>query len=422
MIEARKTSLPKLSIKTEVSQLPSPDASPISTHWNERSKEFEQLMTATKSVTVDTGNVWQLAYSDPDYIKKDLQELEKGIVLFMKSDFDAVATFFGTHRRGTIHTSLGYMAIQFCKAFMSFDPAEIESCFYAIEECIQVCTMLRKKGSSMWSSGGASGSTAFKDMSLVEKHAEITFATALFMKSILSIFHNLTMGTLVREGLKMRASYQICKAGYTYLDELYASEGASGFQKQGINEHFVAGVLFGVGGFNMVLSMIPSSYLKICKLAGFSGDRQFGISCLEVAARWKRRDYSIIYSEGSGTVVPFDLPDRTLSLPSLPSLFSDWALLTVHGMLSPTIPIPETDLSSLSSHIRMRVQEFPESIAYTIFEARLLDIYEDGRGAERLVVKVVKQQRKWATFVVGGMWALGYIRASQGKLEQAAGW
>lgn len=428
MTEPRKRSLPKLNLLTDVSLLPSLEASPIHSPWSERSKDFEAVMSATKLVAVNADQVWDLAYSDCNYIQRDLQELDKGMALFMESDFNAAETFFGTHQKATINTSYGYATIMFFKAFMSFDKKEIEAAFCAIEECLQICTVLRKKGSplsTIWSAGGANACNTFKEMTLIEKHAELTHASAMFMKSVLSTLHNMTIGTIIREGLRLRANYQTFKAAFKYLEELYTEEGKAGFERQGIDAHLIAAVLFAVGGYNVIFSLVPAAYLKLFKIVGLHGDRQFGISCLETAASWKKVDYSIVYGESNGqksSTVPFDMPARTLSLPSIHSFCADWALFTIHTALSPIITIPETDLKCVSIHLEMRLKAFPNSLMYSMFQGKYLKTMGDSTAAEKQLVQNIKDQKDWPTFVVGGMWCLGFLRASQGKLEQAAGW
>ncbi|KAK6009605.1 hypothetical protein OSTOST_25457 [Ostertagia ostertagi] len=51
-----------------------------------------------------------------------------------------------------------------------------------------------------------------------------------------------------------------------------------------VREHFEAGVLMGLGTFNLMLSTLPSKVLRLLEVVGFSGDRIIGMRSLHRCA------------------------------------------------------------------------------------------------------------------------------------------
>uniref|UniRef100_A0A6Q2YQS8 Tetratricopeptide repeat domain 39A n=1 Tax=Esox lucius TaxID=8010 RepID=A0A6Q2YQS8_ESOLU len=114
------------------------------------------------------------------------------------------------------------------------------------------------------------------------------------MKSCCSrtrLFHNINHEQV--HAIHAEACYAECllqRAALTFLQmslivmELHAII-RSNSSLQGPNHvHLEGGVSFGIGAFNLTLSMFPPRILKVLEFAGFSGDKEYGLSQLHEGA------------------------------------------------------------------------------------------------------------------------------------------
>uniref|UniRef100_A0A7N6B5S7 Tetratricopeptide repeat domain 39A n=1 Tax=Anabas testudineus TaxID=64144 RepID=A0A7N6B5S7_ANATE len=81
----------------------------------------------------------------------------------------------------------------------------------------------------------------------------------------------------IKGGIKVRNSYLIYK-------ELHAFIKSHSFLKGPSHVHLEGGISFGIGAFNLTLSLFPPRILKVLEFAGFSGDKEYGLSLLHDGA------------------------------------------------------------------------------------------------------------------------------------------
>jgi hypothetical protein len=348
--------------------------------------------------------------------------------MVLESRYTAAEAYLKTRHGRSLYFTYGLACLTFQKAIMSFDPHAITDCLSALEDSIKVASILKKSAGGFLTNlipGKSYCQTSdFKSMNTIERHAELVYASSIFFRSIISIITNLNVMTMVREGMKIRSCYLIFKSCYKYIHTIFMEEGQAGFKRHSIDEYFIGGVLMGMGGFNLAFSMAPANMVKVCEIIGFSADRQFAMSCLETGARWPKRDFSMIYPSVKGrkpsAVVDFDMPPSN-GTTNIQSLFCDWLLFTHHTVLSTMVPIPEADFPFAKIQLDRRLKQYPKSILYLILEARLNDTMGQMTKAEMQVISLIQMQKDWQTLVHGGIWALGFIKASQGKWREAAG-
>lgn len=48
-------------------------------------------------------------------------------------------------------------------------------------------------------------------------------------------------------------------------------------KEEGIDGTFISAVYLGIGGFNLMLSILPSRVLRLVEVLGFAGNRDFGM-------------------------------------------------------------------------------------------------------------------------------------------------
>ncbi|KAJ3601058.1 hypothetical protein NHX12_032031, partial [Muraenolepis orangiensis] len=74
------------------------------------------------------------------------------------------------------------------------------------------------------------------------------------------------MVSFIKGGIKVRNSYLIYKELDSYIQSQDTVVGPS-------HLHLKGGVAFGIGAFNLTLSLFPARILKVLEFAGFSGDK-----------------------------------------------------------------------------------------------------------------------------------------------------
>uniref|UniRef100_A0A671S0C6 Tetratricopeptide repeat protein 39A n=1 Tax=Sinocyclocheilus anshuiensis TaxID=1608454 RepID=A0A671S0C6_9TELE len=85
------------------------------------------------------------------------------------------------------------------------------------------------------------------------------------------------MVSFIKGGIKVRNSYLIYKELHAFVQSDTTFRGPN-------HKHLEGGVSFGIGAFNLTLSLFPARILKLLEFAGFSGDKEFGISQLFTGA------------------------------------------------------------------------------------------------------------------------------------------
>jgi hypothetical protein len=380
-------------------------------------------------VSIDKDVVNALAQQGESYINKDIGEVQKAIDLFLNSDFSNAEKFLKTKYCKTLYYTFGYATILFLKSVMTFDQSDIHDCSVALENSVALASMLRKPQGIMSSltgyltGKGAKEVNHLKSMNKLERHAELVYAESFLIKALLSLATDTNMVAFIREGLKIRASYSIFKYMYRFLRVVYKEEGQEGFKNYNIDEHFISGVLFGNGAFNMILSMMPSKLLRLFEFIGFSGNRQFSMSCLETGAKWPKRDTSQCYPEPKKgvpldkTIVPFSVKD---GMAGNRAFLSDLCLLTYHIVFSSMIQLPDSNLPLAGTMIEIQLKKYPKSFIFLVLKARLEQSKCNPDLAETQYIKVIDIQRDWRNLTHISYWDLGFCQAAQGKWENAA--
>jgi hypothetical protein len=397
-------------------------------------QDAQETQTPGQLTKLNKDLILSLCESQGDtYIQRDIHQVETAISLFLNSNFSGAESFLKTKYGESLYYTFGYATISFLKAIMTFDRDDIQACLGCLQDAIEVSQILRKEKSSLISSIagmflGRSGEGGFKDMTQVEKHAELVWAEAYLIKALLSLLTDSNIFAFVREGLKMRSAYNVFKSGYQFILKVCKEQGQEGFKKNKIDEHFISGILFGIGTFQLILSMLPDRLIRLIEFIGMGGNRGFAMSCLETGAKWTRRDLSVIYpppaSKKDGDkkkwTVPFELPPSTSESGGLRVFLNELNLLFYHIIVSGLIQIPDTDLPLASCHLQQKLEKFPESFIFLALKARLEESLCHPLKADQEFTKVIGIQKDWRNLVHICIWDLGYCKMAQGHWVEAA--
>ncbi|KAJ3079029.1 hypothetical protein HK102_004071 [Quaeritorhiza haematococci] len=401
-----------------------------------------------------------IQYTDDATLATDIKEVEAAIELFLNSEFVQAEKLLSQKYGKSLYYTLGFAVIRDLKALMTFDADDVTVAMDALKTTAEMANILRKKEpekkGGMFSSltgmvSGVAGSLLGKgstkegghmrSMSRTQRHAELCYAEAYLLRAILSLVHGANIVAFVKEGLAIRHSYATMKGCYRFVEKVYEEEGTAGFDRVGIDEHFVSGVCLTMGAFNLILSMLPGKVLKLFEMIGFTGDRKFALDRLETGARWPEMPMPMRGGPGglggiassttatqlqknnsrkSKEFVLFPMPKATSTSGGVRKFLCDLTLMGYHVMLSHMIPLPDADLPRARTMLTNTLRERPKSFIFLALRARLLMTEGKPREAEKEFDKVLGINKDWRQLVHACIWDMSLCRASLGSWKAAA--
>uniref|UniRef100_G3S5X5 Tetratricopeptide repeat domain 39B n=1 Tax=Gorilla gorilla gorilla TaxID=9595 RepID=G3S5X5_GORGO len=93
----------------------------------------------------------------------------------------------------------------------------------------------------------------------------------------MSCIQNESMLAFLKRGIGVGLSYQIYKDCQQVLTQISDNQSKA-------HKHLVGGIKFGLGAFNLMLSLMPPRTLKLLNIFGYSGDREVGLALLHESA------------------------------------------------------------------------------------------------------------------------------------------
>ncbi|KAJ1978660.1 hypothetical protein H4R35_001812 [Dimargaris xerosporica] len=329
--------------------------------------------------------------------------------LFLDSQLQEAEQDAQQQRYQSLYGSLGYSTIMYLKAVMTFEDQHMELATEALKGTVEMANQARKsyrKEGSREATTPASlvsilgtgvldtlggfmgknqGHVAMRTMTRHQLHAELVYAEACLLRSILNIYNEDGIVKFLREGLHVRSGYMIYRDCGRLLEWASLPENSQ-FCHENIDEHFVSGVALGLGVFNLILSMLPSKYLRVVEIFGFAGDREYGLEMLEVACGYRL--------PGANPKAP--IPAIYHSPHGLRRVFSDLALLFYLTVFSSTFPLNRVDIGLAHRILKIQLDAHPQSVLFLYFSARTYQIM--GHIPEAIVEyhRTISLQRDWA--------------------------
>ncbi|KAJ2787601.1 hypothetical protein GGI15_000563 [Coemansia interrupta] len=300
---------------------------------------------------VDSGwatQIDEVAASDP--LQVGVAVAHQAVRLFLNSDFEAIDRLLEPRRATLLYASEGHAAIQYLRAMMSFTKEAMRSAQTAADATVALAVKCRKSAGSSggrtpersawrrkgteagsdrasvasgvsadgeagrrqagWGGGltGVAGSLlgmvglgrpawhALRSMTAAQRHADLVHAEAHLLSAMLGMASGDGVIALVRDGWHVKSSYAAYRACNMFVQDVHQQGGR-------LDDHYVSGAYFGVGVFNLVLSMLPARLLRLVEVVGFSGDRALGLEMLAVAAGWRSHPVfrSLMHPAPAGT-------------------------------------------------------------------------------------------------------------------------
>uniref|UniRef100_A0A8C9XP61 Zgc:158403 n=1 Tax=Sander lucioperca TaxID=283035 RepID=A0A8C9XP61_SANLU len=191
-------------------------------------------------------------------LKECLDECMEALDLFLNNHFNESLERLRPRVNESMYHALIYATVLEMQAMMTFQPDDISNAGNTMKSASEVC---QRSGCHM-------------NMQL---HAEVCYAECQLQRAALTFLQDENMVSFIKGGIKVRNSYLIYKELHSFIQSHNCLKGPS-------HVHLEGGISFGIGAFNLTLSLFPPRILKVLEFAGFSGDKEFGLSLLHDGA------------------------------------------------------------------------------------------------------------------------------------------
>ncbi|KAL0145001.1 hypothetical protein V8B55DRAFT_1442612 [Mucor lusitanicus] len=374
--------------------------------------EKGEALDHTPLPTMNISNeVWEAAQ---DNLLSDIAEVRRAMDLFLNSRIPESERILEPKRYSTLYHSLGHSFVLFLKSMMTFQHTDIEAAIEALKKTIQLADALRKKETG-WLGNITSWVKGISvhdvwNMSRLHRHAELVYAESYLLKALLCIIHDESFVSFLREGLHVRASYNTYKTLKKYL--IHVQEQAllgKDVSSCGLDDHFTSGVSLGVGLFNLMISLLPNSLLKLVEFVGFTSDRAYGMEILETAGGW----------EQYAGLPPSELPPLQDANEGLRRQFCDMSLMMYHIILSKLIPLSDVNEELSDRILAYSLKLYPDGVFFLFFSGRQLGARGQLSEAKSQYQKAIDTQKDWKQLQHMCFWELGLINLLQQNWQEA---
>lgn len=208
-------------------------------------------------------------------LPSSLEECTTGLYLFLNNRFSDAINLIHPWSKNSMYHSLMYGILMVVKAILTFEPHDLQIGMMAAKDALKTCDNFRKKTKMTLSHlVNRQGITAITEEEL---HAEVCYAECLMLKSFISLIQEESMLAFLKSGISVGSSYHIYKDCQQVLTQIPDNHSKA-------HKHLVGGIKFGLGAFNLMLSLLPPKTLKLLNIIGYSGDREVGLALLHESA------------------------------------------------------------------------------------------------------------------------------------------
>nr|XP_057905334.1 tetratricopeptide repeat protein 39A [Doryrhamphus excisus] len=205
-------------------------------------------------------------------LKESLDECMEALDLFLNNRFNESLELLRSKVDESMYHALIYATVLEMQAMMTFQHEDISSAGATMKTAQELCQRFRRKSQSLVNK------SAGEPLTEEQLHAEVCFAECQLQRAALTFLQDENMVSFIKGGIKVRNSYLIYKDLHSYVKSQSCLKGPS-------HVHLEGGISFGIGAFNLTLSLFPPRILKVLEFAGFSGDKDYGLSLLDNGAR-----------------------------------------------------------------------------------------------------------------------------------------
>ncbi|GAA5939896.1 hypothetical protein JCM1841_000520 [Sporobolomyces salmonicolor] len=332
-------------------------------------------------------------------IKEDISVIWKAMHLFLSSRMIEAEDICVAACDNRLYYSVGYSLIQAIKSLATFEPEDLEAAIQCCKDSIVITQLLRKRDHGLFErvgtfAKGSSSVNSIKAMTLVQRHAELVYAECTLLKAVLGIIYSGDFLAFLKEALNMRNAYAIYRTLAKYVEGVDAAYSGPGDEDPSIDQDFRSGVRLGNGMISLILSLLPSTVLKIMEVFGFTGDRDWALSTLMKAGGWK-----------AGVKEPNLDPQKE----GIRKPICDMVLLMHHLVISNFLPVGGVDVPTAANILHYNLERYPTGIFFLYFAGRLHSTETQLDEAVKSFHMAIQAQREYIQLGHICYWDLGLV-------------
>ncbi|KAH7911470.1 hypothetical protein BJ138DRAFT_1172533 [Hygrophoropsis aurantiaca] len=299
-----------------------------------------------------------------------------------------------------LYFATGFGLIQCVKGLMSFEDKDLLDAIGHTRHGNTIAGQHRKRQSSFTTrlagyivpSLSTSGVEWIKEMTPVERHAELVYAESLFEKSLLGVVYSGDWLAFIKEVLNMRTTMNIYRQLSKYLDTVDAEAEARGEgpEDESIDQDFRSGVYLGVGMSNLILSLMPGKLLALVELFGYKGDRHLGLQALQRAGGWTKESHE---------------PGVDHEQEGVRRAICDMTLLIFHLVLS-GFTFDGVDITMAQKVLEWNLKRYPNGVFFLFGAGRLAVCRSQPRSAIAYYTKATEIQSQYRNLYHISWWEI----------------
>lgn len=312
-----------------------------------------------------------------------LDECMQAVELFLGNKFTESLDRVRPRAKESMYHALVYASILEMRAMMTFEHEDILHAWQTMKEAQEVCQRFRKK-TAMVSFSSLVHKQNGESFTEEEMHAEVCYAECLLQRAALTFLQDENMVHFIKGGIRLRSSFLLYRELNNFIQSNHFTKGRA-------HVHLEGGIALGIGAFNLTLSLFPPRILKLLEFAGFSGDKEYGLSRLHEGA----------------------------SSPNLRSLLCVMLLLCYYTFLTFILGSGEESQSEAQALLKPYLNRYPTSAIFLFFAGRIEEIKGNIDEAIALFEEGCAAQQAWKQFHHMCYWELMWCFAYKGMWKMA---
>ncbi|XP_028370155.1 tetratricopeptide repeat protein 39B-like [Phyllostomus discolor] len=293
-------------------------------------------------------------------LMSSLEECTTGLYLFLNNRFSDAINLIQPWSKNSIYHALVYSILMVVKAVLTFDPQDIEAGMAATKDALRTCNSFRRK-TRMVSLSHLVSKHGIKSVKEEELHAEVCYAECLILKSTVTFIQDESILGFLKSGISLGLSHQIYKDCQQILTQIPNKQQSTTYR------HLVGGIKFGLGAFNLMLSLVPPKTLKLLDLVGYYGNKEVGLSLLHESA----------------------------SESHINNILSILTLLFYYNYICVVFGVENGNTSTIEDLFLIYLQKFPKCVILNFFHARFNMLKGKFENAQLILEECIFIQNEW---------------------------
>ncbi|XP_019634534.1 PREDICTED: tetratricopeptide repeat protein 39B-like [Branchiostoma belcheri] len=305
-----------------------------------------------------------------------IAEAIEGLDLFLNCRFAQAKSLMQPWKDHSPYHALGYGTILFMQAMMTFEKEDIKQAVVNLKSALSVCNRYRRRESWLESLSRSQRKAQVNQLTEVEIHSELCYAECLLQRACLTFVEDESLINFVKGAFKIKSCHSC------YKQCLYILENRT-WEDPTLKVHFESGVRLGVGAFNVMISLLPGKILKLLEFVGFSGNKLYGLSQLQLGA---------------------DLDSLRAPLCSL-------YLIGYHTVVLYILGLGDGDLELADRILQPCLRKYPQGALFLFFAGRMAEVRGDVPAAIMKFEESIVAQSEWRQFHHLCYWELMWCHA-----------